>query len=109
MFAKKVKHSGVPIEFGDDTVIVPALTTSQVEGLVEKLMAHDAIKLESFRNIYERLALRTEIVIVALRRNYPEITLEEVREALTTGNSDQAMGAALGTDRTTPRVRELGE
>lgn len=109
MKPRKVKHSGVAFEFGEEQLIVPPLTVGQVEALTPTLVEHDAVKIEGYGGVTARLKLRIKVIHEALKRNYPDIAEAEVSEFTTTGNSDLLMGAALGTDRTSPKIRDLGE
>jgi hypothetical protein len=110
MAKHRVKHSGVAEEFGDQTIIVPALTTGQMEKYSTLLVEHDAIDITSgFSAIAARVKLRARVIAEAVRRNYPEFTDEQAFEFVTGENSDRLLSVVLGMDRQSPRVRETGE
>ncbi len=109
MKPRKVKHSGVAFEFGEEQLIVPPLTVGQVEALTPTLVEHDAIDPKDYGDAAKRLRLRAKVIFEALKRNYPDFTEVELSEFVTAGNSDTAFLAALGNDRTSPKIRDLGE
>ena len=74
------KFPGVEVEIGDTTFVVPPLTLGQLKRMapiLEKLGKNDnaAPPLEQLDDI-------THLIGEALRRNYPELTDEELLEML---------------------------
>lgn len=109
MQPKRVKHSGVAFEYGDEQLIVPPLTVGQVEQLTPTLVEHDGIDAKDFNGVTARLVLRVKVISAALRRNYPELSDTEISEFVTGNNADLAFAAALGSDRTSPKTKNVGE
>lgn len=107
---KTVKYKGVLIDDGDP-IIMPPLSVGQMEQLAGKLQEHDAINITEggFIGGAKRLILRSEIIAEAVRRNYPDFSNEDAKDLVTGENSERLLNIALGTDRTSPKVRTVGE
>lgn len=108
-YPARVRFRGIGFEFGDDVIIVPSLTVGQTEGLVELLVKHDAIKVEDFKTVDEKVQIRSKIIFEAVKRNYPEFTEVELNEFVTGANNDKLFYAAMGSDRTSKQIKEVGE
>lgn len=98
-----VKYRGVAIEWEekDTHLIVPPLTVEGMEKASDAIVAHDAVDLKAPQDITKQMALKVPIVMLALQRNYPEITEAEVK-ALSTGTMQRVRcmplsGSTVGT------------
>lgn len=90
-----VKFGGTPIKIGDEEYIVPALSLGQLRnGMLKKLQEHDALVAEG--KIFDTLTLRGEVILEALRRNYPDFPEEKLFDHLDMANTGQVWLAVLG-------------
>lgn len=105
---QEVEHKGVAFEVGREVIIVPSLTTGQIEDNVAKLIAHDNIAVEKISpvDVVQKMSIRRELILEALKRNYKEITMDEARDFITMQNAEAMFKAALGQDRISLRVRQ---
>lgn len=88
--AEIVKVNGVPFDFGGRVLVIPPMTLGAFEQLQKRLAgmsgdARDASGIET----------TIDSVHAALRRNYPDITREEVGELIDFGNMTEAMACAM--------------
>lgn len=89
------KYAGVPFKIGEREYIVPALSLGLLRnGLLAKIKEHDDLVAEG--KLFDTLALRGDIIIAALRRNYPDIDENEVFDYLDMTNTTQIWLAVLG-------------
>lgn len=80
---------GKEIELGGKTYIVPPLNLAMVEHFQDQLINYTGgIDPQSVR-------LVAEVTHAALKRNYPELTLEEVKDVLDLGNMVEVFSAVL--------------
>lgn len=93
-----VKFKGVPLEFGDRTVIVPGLSLSQLRRHSE--VVTQCIEVEKMapgpEQLYAMLEPVSMLVHLALSRNYEDITLEHVQDAVDTGTVQEFVSAIMG-------------
>lgn len=83
---------GVTVEMGGEAWVIPPLTLGQVEDLQD-----DIAKL-SGGNPREQFAIMATVVHAAMVRNYPELTLECVRnELLDLANVFEVTDAVMGS------------
>jgi hypothetical protein len=86
---------GVEIEMGGETYILPPLTIGQLRGGIrDKMRAND--ELIEKGQWWEALDIKNSIIAEALRRNYPDITDEDVGGMLDLRNYDKAWEIILG-------------
>lgn len=86
---------GKKINIGGTEYIVPPLTLGQLRtGITENLEKHD--KLIGEGKLFEALSLRGEIIALAMQRNYPELSTENVLELLDTQNVNSVWMFILG-------------
>jgi len=97
-----VEFRGVAFEFGRSHLIVPELNLKQAEDFRETL---DVIA-DGTKTVKERHAAITEIVLAALQRNYPEMTMADLRKSVTKNMLNPLFCAATGLDQTSPKVVE---
>ncbi len=86
---------GAEIEMGGETYILPPLTLGQLRaGMRDKMREND--KLIEEGKFWEALDVKNVIIGTALRRNYPDITDEDVSGMLDLRNYDRAWEIVLG-------------
>lgn len=89
------KFPGVPLKVGDETLIVPALSLGQLRnGMLAKLQEHDKLIAEG--RAFDSLAVRGEIILAAIRRNYPDYDEQELFDHLDMSNTAPIWLAVLG-------------
>lgn len=101
---------GNVFKIGDESYVVPALSLGQLRsGLLAKLQEHDKLVAEG--KIFETVTLRGEIILAALRRNYPDFSEAKLFDCLdmaTTGPIWLAVlgasGLGVGETPTVPRA-----
>jgi hypothetical protein len=88
-------YGGVSITIGAETFVVPPLSLGQLRGgVLQKLQEHDKLVAEG--KTFEILVTRGEIILVALRRNYPNFPEEKLLEYLDMTNTGALWMAVLG-------------
>ena len=87
--------SGTTCKIGDKDYIVPALSLGQLRGgVLEKLKEHDQLVADG--KLFETMALRGEIILAALRRNYPDLDETIIWDSLDMSNTGPVWLAVLG-------------
>lgn len=90
-----VGYGGTPFKIGDEEYLVPALSLGQLRsGLLEKLKLHDELVAEG--KIFETMTLRGEVILAALRRNYPDFPEEKLFSFLDMANTSPMWLTVLG-------------
>lgn len=99
------KFKGVQIEFANgEKYVVPPLTLGMVELLQDRLSAFTGGMDK------ESVALVTDAVLMALNRNYPEVTREQLKdELLDLGNMEEVMLAVMDVSGLRRKEQEKGE
>jgi hypothetical protein len=72
----KPKHAGKPVTLGGREYIIPSLSVNQAQELWPDLMA--AERDVTVENLPQKWAQMLPIVAAAIKRNYPEMTVEEI-------------------------------
>ena len=95
---------GVTCRIGDNEYVVPALSLGQLRsGLLDKLKEHDQLVADG--KLFDTMTLRGEIILAALRRNYPNLEENVVWDSLDMSNTGPVWLAVLGasgfTEQTT--------
>lgn len=119
---KPVRFRGVPFEFGDDVLIVPAVTCDQADALAAEidlatspagLKKPDemmALNDEAFRQhtaaARERRVAMRKVIAAALSRNYPG---DDLAEFVTQENVQDAFNAAMAYTPGVEKVKDPGE
>lgn len=98
-----VKIKGTEIELGGTTYVVPPLNLAQVEYFQERLQGYTG-GLDP-----ESIKLAGEVVFAALSRNYPDITIEQVKEVLDLGNMHDVFSAVLNVSGFVAKADAAGE
>jgi|HubBroStandDraft_2_1064218.scaffolds.fasta_scaffold68725_3 hypothetical protein len=92
---------GTPIKIGDEEFIVPPLSLGQLRnGAMTKLKEHDTVLASG--DTWGAMVLRGEIILEALRRNYPEFDDKKLYDWLDVGNCGPLWLSVLGASGFTP-------
>ena len=92
---------GKKFRLGEQEYVVPALTIGQLRnGALEKLREHD--ELVAAGKAFEAMYLRAELILAALRRNYPSATEDLVLDTLDLHNIGPIWLYVLGVSGFTP-------
>lgn len=79
---------------GRDVVVPPLALGNLRNGILEKLKQHDEmLKSESY---LDTLSLKAEVILAAIRRNYPDFSEEELVNYLDMGNITTVWNHVLG-------------
>lgn len=73
------KHRGVPVEIAGEEWIIPALSIRHFREFHKKLFDPHAVTVE---NLPDTISERLPIVLLAIQRNYPEVTHDELLDLL---------------------------
>lgn len=82
---------GQTVNMGGSDMIVPALNFHQLQ-----ILAPDIKKMDTERDDVKRIEAQTKVIHQGLRRNYPEITVEETKELVDMTNVLRVMAAVMG-------------
>lgn len=103
-----VKYRGIAFENGEDILIVPPLSTRQLEDFAEQLDRAGTPGTYTMKTLAPFLKENMiPLVQAALNRNYPDMTAEQVSEFVNTENWGALLAALLG-NHTGKKVR-VGE
>jgi len=80
-------YKGIEFDFGGKIYIVPPLNLGAIELLEEDLASFNTM------SVAKQSKLALSIVFLALKRNYPEITREEVGNFIDIGNMHQVINS----------------
>ena len=83
------KFKGIPFILGDKTLVVPPLNFRSLEELQDRLATFEAGVDKEAR------ATIVDAAWHALRRNYPDITKDEIVDGLDIGNMQELMEAVM--------------
>lgn len=84
-----VKIKGIPLQLGGKTYIVPPLNLGALEQLQDRLEKFDGgIGKENISTVLDATT-------AALKRNYPDITRDQVSELIDVGNMGEVMEAVM--------------
>lgn len=86
------KKGGEWITFGDEQYQVPPLSFGAIKAMGDRVAALGAINGVPTA---EQVSVVLEVVHGALKRNYPEISLEQVADMVDLGNFVDVFGAVL--------------
>jgi hypothetical protein len=97
-----VKVKGVEIEFANGlTLVVPPLSLAAVESFQDRLTAYSGGLSD--------VTLVIDALHASLKRNYPEMTREEVAETVDIANMQQVMFAVMNVSGLVKKEDESGE
>ncbi len=94
------RFEGVKVRLGDRDYIIPPLNLGSIKRLREDINVLSAVRVGEMMTD-EQIDSAVRIFHAALSRNYPDITIEEVEEAVDLGNIatvTKAMMKASGFD-----------
>jgi hypothetical protein len=92
---------GTKLTIEGETFIVPALSLGQLRnGVLAKLQEHD--KLLSDGKFFESYLIRGEVIVEALKRNYPTIDEAKIMDGLDLQNLGPVWLNVLGSSGFTP-------
>jgi len=120
-----VHYRGVPFHFNGQTIIVPALSYDQAEEHATKIdqctdpsdaltadqimgMSSEAFKVHADKTRVRRRLMK-EIIGVAIKRNYPDFSAEELAAFVDFDNGQAAFNAALGYTKDAAKITDPGE
>jgi|GEM_PF-252490 len=89
---------GVSISLNGRDYIVPALNMEQLEECEAdlELISQRADESGGFRALKERRAAMLRVIHVAVRRNYPDVSLEDVKKWVDLNNLNDVFDAVMG-------------
>ena len=85
-----VKIKGIPVPFGDQTLVIPPLSLGALEQLQDRLA-----NMREDMSDPEYIGTVIDTVHAALGRNYPDMTREEVADLIDLENMQDVMGCAM--------------
>ena len=92
---------GTKITIDGEDFIVPALSLGQLRnGVLKQLEAHDATLAEG--KAFDAAAMRGDIILMALRRNYPDFPAEKLLDFLDMANTGPLWLVVLGASGFSP-------
>jgi hypothetical protein len=94
--------SGKEIEIDGEKFILPSVSLGMLRnGMLQKFKEHDE-RLTSGASFYELMQLRGEIILAALRRNYPDFSEDKLYAFLDLANVAPIWTSVLGLSGFTP-------
>jgi hypothetical protein len=88
-------YAGTKVKIGDEEYTIPPISLGQLRnGLLTKLQEHD--KLSADGKLFETLQLRGEIILAAIRRNYPDFSEDKLFAHLDLANTSGIWLSILG-------------
>lgn len=94
---------GITLKLGGNDFVVPPLTLGALEDLQERIKTYDgSISAPSIGTVID-------CALAALRRNYPEITRDQVRDMIDVSSMGNVMQAVMDVAGLHRRAIESGE
>ena len=84
------KIKGIEIELNGEKYICPPLNLNGVEKMQDKLQEFDGLAP------FKQLPVVAEVAHLALIRNYPDLSIESVKDGIDLGNMTTIMNAVMG-------------
>ncbi len=97
---------GVLVAMGGQQWTVPPLTLGQLRRLMPKVQQLSEIGTKMGET---QIGILVEIVVAALQRNYPDVSVETVENLLDLANAGAVLNAVLTGSGLKPRERSPGE
>lgn len=94
---------GIPIRLGETEYVVPPLNLGAIEALQDRIEGFDKV------SITDRLRTVVDAAWYALRRNYPELEKDVVKEFVDVGNMKEVMEAVMDVGGLRRRAYEEGK
>lgn len=104
-----VKVKGVPFQFGEQTYIIPPLSLGALEQLQEKIKQ---VNGNGDASDFNQVSTIIDCAHAAMKRNYPEMTREDVADLVDLSNMQDVFQAVMnvsGMVQATPESAESGE
>lgn len=98
-----VKVKGIPMELGGQQLVVPPLSLGALEQLQERLAQFSGDVSDK-----DQIATAIDATHAALRRNYPEITREQVADLVGLDNMIDVMQAVMDVSGLKRKASEQG-
>ena len=99
-----VKIKGIPVEFGDETLVVPPLALGALEQLQDRIA-----KFKGDVGDKDQVATVIDAAHSALKRNYPDLSREEVADMIDVGNMAEVFEAVMDISGLKRKALEAGE
>lgn len=99
-----VKVKGIPVNLGGEDFVIPPLSLGALEQLQERVA--------NFRGDIgdkEQVATVIDAALAALKRNYPEISRQEVADMIDVGNMADVFEAVMDVSGLKRKALEAGE
>lgn len=94
-------YHGLKVKIGDEDIIIPPISLGMLRnGLLKKIQEHDALAAEG--KIFDTIQLRGEIILEAIRRNYPDFSAERLYDHLDLSNTGNIWLSILGASGFSP-------
>ena len=101
-------YSGKEIKIEGETYTLPPVSLGQLRGgLTEKFKLHDSLVQEG--KYWEYMALRGEVILSALKRNYPDFPEEKFMNFIDLSNVTALWLYILGASGLTPGETEVAK
>lgn len=92
---------GIRVQIGDESFYVPAITLGMLRsGVLAQLQEHD--KLIADGKIFEAMEIRGQVILAALRRNYPDFAEEKLFNYIDMQNNGPIWLSILGVSGFSP-------
>lgn len=95
---------GISFDFGEKTLVIPPISLGALEQLQEQLTEFNGNALDK-----KQLSTVIEAAHAALRRNYPELTREEVGELIDLANFMEVFDCVMDVSGMKRKAIELPE
>ncbi len=98
-----VKFKGVKVFFGGEDLVFAPLNLNALEQLSDSLTDYKGGASKGDMMVVANVAL------ASLKRNYPDYTMEQVKEYLDIGNMKEVMEATMDVSGMIRKKQEMGE
>ena len=99
-----VKHKGIPVQMGEREYVVPPLALGALEALQDRIAGFKGDIRDG-----KQVATVIDAAHAALKRNYPEITREEVADLVDVSNMAEVFEAVMDVSGLKRKALEAGE
>jgi len=95
----KPKFEGIPVKLGGVEYVIPSLSTKEARRLWPDILAMDGATMET---IPEKQQKMLAVIHAAMRRNYPNLSLEDLDDLVDMRNIRVLVNAAVGASGLEP-------
>lgn len=99
-----VKHKGTPLELGGTIYIVPPLSLGAVEQLQSRIGEFNGDMAD-----LSQVGLVIDVAHTAMKRNYPDLTREQVADIVDLGDMAKVFEAVMKVSGLVAKAEEVGE